>query len=268
MQLNDFFYEHPVFTTQEVSDFLNKRGSDSRWTLKALLAHHERQGHIVRLRPGLYATVPPGTDPDHVSVDPFAIASKLADNAVLGYHTALEFHGKAYSSFNRVFFLTTHQIRSCVIGAHTFQPVLVPKALRTKDNSGVFVEKVDRSGVSVSVTSLERTCVDVLDRPDLAGSWEEIWRSLESIEFFDLDTLVEYAVMLDSATTIAKVGYFLHQHREELMVENTHLDRLKRHLPAQPHYMDRSHPGEAQLEKEWNLIVPVSIVERSWEETT
>ena len=84
------------------------------------------------------------------------------------------------------------------------------------------------------VTNLERTLVDVLDRPGLSGSWEEIWRSLESVEFFDLDKVVEYALLLGNATTAAKVGFFLEQHRETLMVEDRHLKELQ--VPArQPH---------------------------------
>jgi hypothetical protein len=49
--------------------------------------------------------------------------------------------------------------------------------------------------MELRVAGLERTLVDVLDRPDLSGSWEEIWRSLESVEFFDLDKVVEYALL-------------------------------------------------------------------------
>ena len=42
------------------------------------------------------------------------------------------------------------------------------------------VESHHRHDVDVRVTGYERTLVNVLDRPDLTGSWEEIWRSLES----------------------------------------------------------------------------------------
>ena len=66
------------------------------------------------------------------------------------------------------------------------------------------------------MTGLERTLVDVLNRPDLTGSWEEIWRSLESVEFFDLDKVAEYVHLLGNATTAAKVDFFLEQHREAL----------------------------------------------------
>lgn len=82
------------------------------------------------------------------------------------------------------------------------------------------VKTLERAGLPVRVTSLERTLVDALDQPDLGGGWEEIWRSLETIEFFDLDGVVQYTLLLDNATTAAKVGFFLGQHKETLMVES------------------------------------------------
>jgi predicted transcriptional regulator of viral defense system len=113
---------------------------------------------------------------------------------------------------------------------------------------------------------LERTLVDVLDRPDLSGSWEEIWRSLEGIEFFDLDQVVEYALLLDNATTIAKVGFYLEQHRESLMVEEGHLNPLRDRRPRQPHYLDSSNRRSGKLVANWNLVVPVAVFERTWGE--
>lgn len=72
---------------------------------------------------------------------------------------------------------------------------------------------MDRAGLSVRVTSLERTLVDVLVRPDLGGGWEEIWRSLEMVEFFDLDVVIDYTLLFENATTAAKVGFFLELRR-------------------------------------------------------
>jgi hypothetical protein len=44
---------------------------------------------------------------------------------------------------------------------------------------GVMTE--ERAGLPLRVTTLERTLVDALDRPDLAGGWEEIWRSYDDV---------------------------------------------------------------------------------------
>jgi len=130
------------------------------------------------------------------------------------------------------------------------------------------VTRHERSGVELRVTGHERTLVDVLDRTDLAGSWEEIWRSLESVEFFGLEQVVEFTRLLENATTAAKVGFFLDRRRESLMVEEAHLDSLRRLRPRRPHHMTQGRPRGCRLLKDWNLMVPDEILERSWEETS
>ena len=127
---------------------------------------------------------------------------------------------------------------------------------------------LERAGMSLRVTSLERTLVDVLDRPRLAGGWEEVYRSLESVEFFDLDKIVEYVLLLGNATTASKVGFYLDQHREALMVEESHLTALRNQRPKQSHYVDRRRGRDGRLVTEWNLVVPTELVERSWAEVT
>ena len=100
----------------------------------------------------------------------------------------------------------------------------------------------------------------------VAANWEEIWRSLESVEFLDLGKVVEYALLLGNATAAAKVGFFLEQHRETLMVEDRHLRALRDLRPRQPHYLDRSKRTPGRLVSEWNLVVPKEVIERSWGE--
>jgi len=265
LRLNEFFFpKHSVFTVEELDVFLAKRGSNNLLTRKALLAYHRKRGHILPVRRGIYAVVPPGTKQETCPVDPFLLATKMGKDAILAYHTALEFHGRAYSIFEHFQYLTSHQLHPVTFRSYRFQGVLFPKALRSKRQESFGVKETEQGGSIIRVTSLERTLVDVLDRPKLGGSWEEIWRSLESIEFFDLDQVVEYALLLENATTIAKVGFFLEQHREELMVEDTHLQPLRKNLPKKPHYLVRGKTG--RLVANWNLVVPIEIVEKTWQE--
>lgn len=59
--------------------------------------------------------------------------------------------------------------------SHRFRPVRYPTKLAASANQLFAVKEVDRAGaLSVRVTSLECTLVDVLDRTDLGGGWEEI----------------------------------------------------------------------------------------------
>ena len=268
MKLNRFFARNPVFTVAELDQFLAEEGTGNRWTRKALLAHHRRQGHVAPVRRGLYAVVPPGSTPRTSPVDPYLLASKAATGAILAYHTAMEFHGKAHSVFRQFYYLATRKSAPFSLRAFQFRSLLHPKALRDKHKEEFEVTKGERAGVDVRVTSLERTLVDLLDRPDLGGGWEEIWRSLESVEFYDLDRVVEYVKLLSNSTTTAKVGFFLDQHRDELMVEDRHLDPLRALRPANPHYLDRRKRESGHVVADWGLVVPKEILDRSWAEVT
>lgn len=265
MGLPDFFARNPVFTAEEAASFLRETGSENPLTRKALLRHHETSGNIVRIRRGLYATVPPGGTPETTRPDPYLVAAKLAPDALLAYHTALELHGKAYSVHSRYTFLTSTAARVLVHGGVTFQPVRFAKSLREQKRETFAMKELDRSGLSVRVTSLERTLVDAFDRLDLVGGWEEAWRSLETVEFFDLETVVRYALYLGNATTIAKVGYFLEAHREPLMVEQSVLKELQAKRPKEPQYVTRERSESNRLLGEWNLVLPLAWVERAWE---
>lgn len=266
MDLNTYFDTHPVFSFDEVSSFLASRGTTNTQTQKKLLAYHKKQGRLVNIRRGLYAVINQDKNGEGKSVDPFLLAGKMTGDAVLAYHTAMEFHGRAYSVFWKLYYLTKRKSQPITFGSNEFRCVLHPRALVKKEMSGFGVMKSERQGVELRVTSLERTLVDMLDRPDLCGSWEEIWRSLESVEFFDLDKVVEYTLLLENSTTAAKVGFFLDQHRENLFVKNDHLKLLQEHRPAKPHYMKRSNRKGGRLIKDWSLVVPVEILGRSWEE--
>jgi len=264
MKMNEFLSQHAVFTVDEVDRFLAARGSTNPRTRKSLLSYHRKQGRVIAVRRGLYATVPLGSDPASAPVDPYLIAAKMSEDAVLAYHTALEFHGKAYSVYTRFHFVSDRRSAPLQFQSHEFRRAPVPYALLDKGKEMFGVVSHRRSGVDLRVTNFERTLVDALDRPDLTGSWEEIWRSLESVEFFDLDQVVEYVLLLENATTAAKVGFFLEQHRGPLMVDNARLEPLRSMRPRQPHYFVRGERNGCRWVKDWNLMIPTEILDRSW----
>ena len=144
-------------------------------------------------------------------------------------------------------------------------PVQAPAAVRALPDLGGGVETLRHAGGTVRVTRPERTLVDVLDEPERSGGWEEVWRSLEMVEFFDLEAVTRYATALGSALTAARVGFFLDQHRTALMLGDQDLEGLRALAPAQPRYLDTSRePG--RLVPRWNLVVPQRVLARAWEE--
>lgn len=260
-----FFDKNPVFTRREFVAAHSGGGRRSLHTTNNVLAHHVSGGHLLRIRRGLYATVGRGVTAKTASGDPYLIATKAADDAVVAYHAALQFHGRAQSVSSRFAYLTRDRKRPFRFRGAEFVAVPIPKALRDRSDAGGGILERRHEGGVVRVTTLERALVDVLDTPRLGGGWEEIWRSLESVEFFDLDAVIEYALALGSALTAAKVGFYLEQHRAPLMVEDAHLAKLRARAPAQPRYID-GRRDSGKLVRPWNLIVPEPLVTRPWAE--
>ena len=254
-----FFQTHPVFTHEEYAE---SRAGTSPRTVDSLLRKHVASGRIVRVRRGLYGAMPSGAR--SVAVDPFLVASKAAPDAAVSHHAALQFHGCTYSVWSQITFLTRHAARPFRFGPVEYVP-LRPARVTSVPEQLAGVEVVASAGGQVRVCTCERAMVDVLHTPALGGGWEELWRSLEMVAFFNLDAVIAHALALDSATTVARVGFFLDQHRERLFVEDGHLERLAAHAPKQPRYLD-AHRAPGRLVHPWNLIVPEQVLRRGWEE--
>ena len=262
MSSQEFFATHPVFTHEE---FARSRDGGSPRTVDSLLRKHAARGRILRVRRGLYAVVPPGAKGDTALVDPYVVATKVADDAVVSHHAALQFHGRTYSIYNRVTLVTRHSIRPFRFGGTEFAPLSPTWAVADLPDMGGGIERVSHGGGEVCVATCERAMVDVLHAPDLGGGWEEVWRSLEMVEFFDLDAVIAYTLALNTAVTAARVGLFLEQHHETLFVEERHLEMLEAHRPGQNRYLDRRRES-GKLVPRWRLIVPERVLKRGWEE--
>lgn len=266
MKLARFFAQYPVFTYKEFSDYMQTSGTSNTKSIWSLLNYHENAGNILRIRRGFYATVPKLADKSTHMVNPYLIAGRITDDSVLSYHTALDIHGFAHSIFFHFYFCTQKSIRPFIFQDNYFQPAKIPKTLLTKQAENFAVTEVNRGGLNIRVTTLERTLVDMLDRPEYSGGWEEIWTSFETVPILDLEKGIQYALLLNNATTIAKTGFFLEEHREQFKVEEQHLQQLERHRPQQKNYLERSKRVSGKLVKRWNLIVPETVINRKWEE--
>jgi hypothetical protein len=200
----------PVLSEAHALGLIEKTGKSRYrrgWTMRSL--------DICRIeppdaRPGFVSNVffaaGPGEAASQSPVDFLLVASRLAPDAVLGYHTALEAHGYAQSFYERLSFLTQLKVKATNFRGRLFVPVAPPQVLQRTCLSHTSVVEVERRGLPCRVTSLERTAVDVLDRPDLTGGFEEVWRSLSAIPLLDLRAVLEYVRLRNLATLAAKVA--------------------------------------------------------------
>ena len=265
MSLPDFFAVHPVFTREELVRHLTETGGGepNASTVRALLRYHQTTGRILPVRRGLYATVQPGSTLSSASVDAYLVGSLGCPGGVLAYHTALELHGLAYSTFEAVQILVPRLQRGWSFRGVEYRPVRPRESLGDTALT-LGVETMDRQGIDLRVTTVARALVDVLDRPDLSGGWEEVWRSLETLRVVNDVGVLTYLRRLRNATTSALVGFFLEQHPGMLDDSKGTLTHLESLRPKGRQYLDRKAGG--RLAKRWNLIVPEFLWQRSWEE--
>ncbi len=247
-----FLATHNLFTREELAAVLRQRRRKET-TVDSNLARWTRQGRIARVKKGVFIRLDTSEGEHRRPPDFVALASRMAPDAAVAYHTALEAHGFAQTIFEQLTFVTWTKTKPMSFQGRRFVPVR-PRAPLLAERGERWIEKVERAGVEIRVTSLERTVTDVLDRPALAGGVEEVWRSLSSVPALDPNSLEEYVQLLGSRTLAAKVGFFLDTHREDLVVPDALLERLRAGIPRSPVFMDRSRKG--RLVTRWSLIVP------------
>ena len=264
MKIKHFFETHPVFRYEEFTDFMRSQKVTRPEGWRQKLSYHQKAGHLVHIRRFLYAVK--STTSDTQWLDPYLIASKAAPDSIIAYHTALELHGIAYTTFNEFLLLTSRRITPFSFETQRFKPVMQPIALIKNESTDFATETVMREGVHVKLTTIERTIVDIFSRPDFGGGWEEIFRSLDNVTQFDADKAVKYALLLGKATTISMLGYFFEQRPAHLAVDKKYIDQLLQYIPKKPHYISRAPRSQGKYIKKWQLIIPTEIINRTWEE--
>lgn len=266
MTVEKFFYDHPVFRYEEFALFKSEHGAIKAISVNTALTYYVKSGRIKPIRRKLYAVVPPNQSIASVSVDPYLVAGKATQDAVIAYHSALELLGAAYSSFGQLTYITQQKSKPFEFDGHWYQSVALPKALQQKQVTDIYVDTFNRQGVDIRVTNPARTFVDVLDRVELCGGWEEVFRSISSLAVLNIDQVIDYCLMLNNSRLNAKVGYFLSQRQDAFAVTEQQLSPLLAGKPKVAQYIPGAATEQFQLVKPWNIYLPLSVINQSWEE--
>jgi predicted transcriptional regulator of viral defense system len=244
--LNDRF-----FTTREASKFVRNES-----TRKSMLKQLMNSGQIVHVRKGLYEVVPLEQVGKEKSVaDKFLLARKVASPYCLVYHSALEIQGFANTALYKIVSVASpNQFRNFEYEGVTYR--WIPR--KNLDGN----EKTVWSTAQIVVSDRERTILDCIDRIDLAGGFEEVFKSLSSMANVNLGRLFRYAKEERKKVLFHKLGLFMsfQQIRESWHVTDENLKLIKRNISPRIYYFETSR-GKGKLVKEWNIIVPKRMEE-------
>ena len=194
------------------------------------------------------------------------VATKMAPDAVVSHHSALDYWGISYSMWFDEVYSATNPAPSMVYGAMYYRGVRFPERLVESGNQHFGVAEESYAGGTVRVTTMERTLVDLLANPDFGGSWDEIWQSVGRADSIDVETVAAYCQMVDGGAALrAKVGFLLDQHRDEWGIEDDDLAPFRPPAGCAPVYLDPAPHPRCHYVREWHLMAPAEVLERKWE---
>jgi predicted transcriptional regulator of viral defense system len=190
-------------------------------------------------------------------VNRYAVPSKLREDAVIGYHSALEFHGLANQVFQTVYYLSLRPRRDVTYEQVTYHRGAPPKRLVQKGGVDFQVEP-HLSGIRV--TGRERSLVDCLHSLEYSGGVDELDRCLAAFPSFDFEVAFKYLTLLHWPWLYARLGCLLDRHAKRLFFAGKWRDAFLRRVPRGVVYLERKRPGGRWVSL-WNLMVPPSMAE-------
>ena len=216
-------------------------------------------GKLQAIRKGLYAVLSPLEKTREYEPDKLLIASKIRKKHYLGFHTALEYYGCAYSAFNEAY--------TCVNAKDRFDPFsykhFIFKPVFVKDTTSQVVEKPYGNSL-LRVSGKERTFIECIDRVQYAGGWEECIKSLENLRGLDIEKLINLTLGQDKKGLPRRIGFILELLRNRSPfyehVSDSTLGKMKREITGPPQYLVRGEKGS--LNRIWNLYIPQSFEEQ------
>jgi predicted transcriptional regulator of viral defense system len=214
-----------------------------------------RSGFGVRVYKGLYAAIPPEYHDTGYDVDRYILASRIAGkDGFLAYHSGLEVHGVAQSSFNTVYSISRRRVRP-----FSFQGIEY-KFIQSGHFFGV--NDVTRDIVKVRVTDKERTILDCIRRPDLCGGLEEVIKSIEMFRLINTERLAAHLNSYGEQSLIQRAGFVLSLLKDKMGIPDDFLTGLRLSVSKKLYYLvPRMGRGTGRLDRGWNVIAPRNLDE-------
>ena len=246
----NFLRAYRVFNTDEWERYCSLSGHHSRNRLVKLA----KSNKIRKIRNRLYSVVPEGME--HFTPPALLTAAKLTPDAVLGYRSALSFYGMSRNAHSSHTFLSKHRIKPCTVSDTLFQPCLPPKSLH---DFNTLVEEYRMWDTPVRVVAKERLLVDLLDRMELSGGWEEITNAFMYETDLNWQKVLAYTKELNHPATAARLGFMLEKFQNSMSVPEEVLTELSLLTPKTPEHFYRSN-RKGNFVKRWNLYVPEDML--------
>jgi predicted transcriptional regulator of viral defense system len=183
------------------TDIIELLGSEQ--TARKVIRNLIRKGWLTRLVGGRYMLLPPEHGPENIGENnPLALAAAAAEPSYVGWWSAASFHGFTTQKPMTVTVATLRQMPARTIEGTEVTFIKIT----SRKFSGFKTYTV--YGRSVAITDPEKTVIDCIDRPDLAGGPAELTRIVYSaMGEIDHEKLVTAAMAMKSTALLQRLGF-------------------------------------------------------------
>ena len=242
--------EKRIFTVQDIKKILNISIEHSRNIASDMVKKNAAE----RVKPGLFIRIPESVilDKQKYTEDAILIGAKASTKSFLSHYTALTIHGLAERYTTQIYITTTKHQRNIKYHGNTIRYLqIIPEKFFGYEN-------IKYSNTNIQVSNLERTIIDVIDKPKYAGGYNATINCLKNIDNIQYEKLLSYLKRINSRTIIRKTGYLLEK-LDNLNPPKKILKEIKGISGLHDIYFDKNKKGK--YDKEWNIIIPKNILE-------
>lgn len=162
-----------------------------------------RKGWLERATWGEYLVIPPEQGPDALgNSNLLALASRIANPYYIGFGTAAAHYGLTTQHRKVIFVVTPVRLRAREVGESRVRIV------NLSANKFFGFESIDVLGYKVMISDREKTAIDCIDRPALAGGVGEAATILATASRrFDWTKAVDYLEKIGSGALARRFGW-------------------------------------------------------------
>jgi predicted transcriptional regulator of viral defense system len=224
------------------------------------LAHDlVQKGWLQRLRRGSYLLNPTKHGPDAVpDTDPLRIGSRLIEPYYFGFATAAELQGLLPQA-SRVYYIVTTR-RAGPMGDDAIRFRYVRVTAKRFFGSRALV----RRGVRLSVSNLERTVIDCLNRPEYSGGMAGVSHIIARAKpQLNWGRLQAYLGRVGNRSLVQRAGFLLERIRPSVEVPSAWAGRMKvgdgnPYVPLGP---PKEYGRRGERDDRWRVILNVSTAQ-------
>lgn len=217
--------------------------------VRELLSDMTKRGLLMRLKEGVYYTIPYEQNAETFMPDWHLVAEHLVNDAkhYIGYYSALQIHNLITQPSLKEQIVVSKQIRPSEIKIKEvpFQ-FIFHNDKHFFGSKKIWIDNFNR----VMCSDLEKTFIDCLFHPDYAGGIVEVAKAIYmSKDKINYDTLFEYAKKFNSQAVIKRLGFLL----EILDINNQIIQELQQMKTASYVVLDTELPKTGKRISRWSI---------------